>query len=52
MGLDQATKYYQSHKDFDFIILTDDNNLYITEGIFDDFTLGDGYDFTLHKVML
>ena len=52
MGLDQATKYYQSHKDFDFIILTDDNNLYITEVILDDFTLGDGYDFTLHKVML
>lgn len=50
MGLDKATAYYQSHKDFDFIILTDDNDLYITEGIYDDFTLSDGYDFTLHQI--
>lgn len=50
MGLDKATAYYQSHKDFDFIILTDDDNLYLTEGVYDDFTLCDGYDYTLHKI--
>ena len=50
MGLDKATEYYRRYRYFDFIILTDDNNLYITEGIYDDFTLGDGYDFTMHKV--
>ncbi|MBQ3264226.1 MAG: FAD:protein FMN transferase [Ruminococcus sp.] len=50
MGLDKATAYYQNHNDFDFIILTDDNNLYVTEGIYDDFTLSDSYDFTIQKV--
>ena len=38
MGLDKATAYYRTHPDFDFIILTDSDDLYITEGIADDFT--------------
>lgn len=50
MGLDKATAYYQKHKDFDFIILTDDDNLYLTEGVYDDFTLCDGYDFAVNKI--
>ena len=50
MGLDKATAYYQAHPDFDFIILTDNDNLYITEGIMDDFTLSDGYDYKIHSV--
>ena len=50
MGLDKATAYYRSHPDFDFIILTDDKNLYLTEGVYDDFTLCDGYDFTINKI--
>lgn len=50
MGLDKATQYCRSHPDFDCIILTDDKNLYLTEGVYDDFTLSDGYDFTLHKL--
>lgn len=50
MGLDKATAYYQAHPDFDFIILTDTDDLYITEGIYDEFTLSDGYDFTLHRI--
>ncbi|MEE3475325.1 MAG: FAD:protein FMN transferase, partial [Ruminococcus sp.] len=50
MGLDKATQYCRSHPDFDCIILTDDKNLYLTEGVYDDFTLSDGYDFTLHKI--
>ncbi len=50
MGLDKATAYYQAHPDFDFIILTDNDNLYITEGITDDFTLSNGYDFTIKSV--
>ena len=50
MGLDKATQYCRSHLDFDCIILTDDKNLYLTEGVYDDFTLSDGYDFTLHKI--
>ena len=50
MGLDKATEYYRAHRDFDFIILTDDDNLYLTEGVYDEFTLCDGYDFHLKKV--
>lgn len=50
MGPDKAIEYYRQNRDFDFIILTDDNNLYITEGIYDDFTLSGGYDYTLNKV--
>ncbi|WP_405344771.1 FAD:protein FMN transferase [Ruminococcus sp.] len=50
MGLDKATQYCRSHPGFDCIILTDDKNLYLTEGVYDDFTLSDGYDFTLHKI--
>lgn len=50
MGIDKATAYYREHNDFDFIILTDDNTLYITEGIFDDFTLADGFSFELQKI--
>lgn len=50
MGLDRATAYCRSHPGFDCIILTDDKNLYLTEGVYDDFTLSDGYDFTLHKL--
>ena len=50
MGLDKAAAYYRSRPDFDFILLTDDDTLYITEGIDDDFTLGDGYDFTIRRI--
>lgn len=49
MGLDKATEYYQNHKGFDFIILTDDD-LYITDGVYDAFSLCDGYDYTLHRI--
>ena len=50
IGLDKAEEYYRAHKDFDFIILTDKSELYITDGVYDGFTLSDGYDLTLHKV--
>lgn len=52
MGLDRATEYYRNNGGFDFIILTDDDQLYLTEGIFDDFTLNEGYDFTVNKIEL
>lgn len=50
MGLDKATAYYRAHPDFDFIILTDDHSVYLTEGVYDEFTLCDGYDFHLKNV--
>lgn len=50
MGLDKATAYYRAHRDFDFIILTDSDELYLTEGIADDFTLSKGYDYKIQSV--
>lgn len=50
MGIDKATEYYQTHGGFDFILLDEHNNLYITEGIYDDFALEDGYDFSVHTI--
>lgn len=51
MGLDRAAEFYRTRGGFDFIILTDDHELYVTDGVYDDFTLADGYDLTLHKVV-
>lgn len=50
MGLDKATAYCRSHDDFDCIILTDSGEVYLTGGIEDDFTLGDGYDFNIKTI--
>lgn len=50
MGVDKATEYYQTRDGFDFILLTDDDTLYLTEGIADDFTLADGYDFDIISI--
>ena len=50
MGADEAAEYYSDHGGFEYIILTDGGELYITEGIYDDFTLSDESDFTLNKV--
>lgn len=50
MGADRAEEYYRDRDGFDYIILTDDKNVYLTEGIYDDFALSDGYDLTLNKV--
>jgi thiamine biosynthesis lipoprotein len=39
MGLEKATAYWQAHSDtFDAIFLTDDQTLYVTEGIQDVFS--------------
>ncbi len=50
MGLDKATDYYRAHRDFDLILLTENDELYLTEGIFDDFSLSDGYDYIVHRL--
>lgn len=51
MGPGKAEEFYRENTGFDFIILTDDNTLYITEGIYDDFTLAQGYDFEMKKTV-
>ncbi len=50
MGIDKATAYYQNHDGFDFILLTDDGKLYVTEEIYDRFSLADGCSYQLKKV--
>lgn len=37
MGLDRGTEYWRSHEDFDVIFMTDDNRIYITQGLEDIF---------------
>lgn len=52
MGAKKATEYYRSDSrySFDFAILDDQNNLYITEGIADSFTLSDGRDYSVVRI--
>lgn len=42
MGADQAEIYWREHGDFDMLLVTDSNEILITEGIADKFTLSDG----------
>ncbi|MDO5398048.1 MAG: FAD:protein FMN transferase [bacterium] len=37
MGLEKGTEYWRSHSGFDVIFMTDDNRIYITEGLKDVF---------------
>ncbi|MDE7389407.1 MAG: FAD:protein FMN transferase [Lachnospiraceae bacterium] len=41
MGVDRAKELYLNSSDFDFIILTEDGRVFVTEGISDNFTLTD-----------
>ncbi len=50
MGADHAAAYYRTRDDFEFILLTDNGKLYITDGIADSFTLADGYTFDMIKL--
>ena len=42
MGAEQAELYWREHGDFDMLLVTDDNEILVTEGIADKFTLSDG----------
>ena len=44
MGLERAEDYWRQNKGFDMILVTEDGNLYVTEGIRDQFSLQDGYE--------
>lgn len=43
MGLDGAIEHWRAHDDFEMLLLTDENGVYITEGLEDTFSLADGY---------
>lgn len=42
-GLEGATDYWKNHEDFDVIMVTDEGEVYITEGIKDTFSLSPEY---------
>lgn len=43
MGKDGAEDYWRQHRDFDMIMVMEDGNIYVTEGIKDQFSLQGGY---------
>ena len=42
-GLEGAEEYWKEHQDFEMIAVTEDGAIYVTEGIEDQFTLGDSF---------
>lgn len=38
-GLDEASRYWRDHQDFEMLLVTQDGQIYLTEGIEDQFTL-------------
>lgn len=44
MGINPAFEFWRTRQDFDMIIISENNNIYITSGIADDFELLDKYD--------
>ena len=42
-GLEGAEEYWKEHQDFEMIAVTEDGDIYVTEGIEDQFTLGDSF---------
>lgn len=43
MGAEEAIQFYKSNDGFDFVILTEDNTLYVTSGLSESFSLADNY---------
>ncbi len=43
MGLEEAVDYWRSHQDFDFILMTEAGELYVSDGLEDKFSLLEGY---------
>lgn len=47
MGPEKAEKYWRKNSDFDMLLVTEDNEVILTEGIADSFVLSDGRDETV-----
>jgi thiamine biosynthesis lipoprotein len=43
MGLEEGSEYWRSHGGFDMLLMTQDGEIYLTEGIEDSFTLEDEF---------
>lgn len=51
MGLEKATEYWKENGGFDMLLVTDENEIYLTEGIKDDFTLNESFsDMEIHVI--
>ena len=44
MGRDAAIEHWRTYGDFDMVLLTEENVVYITEGLRDSFSLSQGYE--------
>lgn len=44
MGVDDAIHFWQEQGNFDMLLITEDREIYVTDGIADDFTLADTYE--------
>lgn len=50
-GLDQAEEYWRAHPDFDMILITEDGQIYLTEGVQDRFELSASFgNIKLHVI--
>ncbi len=45
MGRERAEKFWKNNNDFEYILLDDNSNVYVTSGLKDKMRLADGYDF-------
>ena len=41
MGLEEGTEYWRSRDDFEMLLMTQEGEVYLTEGIEQDFTMND-----------
>lgn len=50
MGADEAVNYWQQNKDFDMILITNDNEIYLTEGVKDKFNLSNSNKYACYVI--
>ncbi|HIR12918.1 MAG TPA: FAD:protein FMN transferase [Candidatus Choladousia intestinavium] len=51
MGLEEGSEYWKNHGEFDMLLVTQDGEIYLTEGIEDSFTLEDAFsDREMHVI--
>ena len=51
MGVDGAIDYWRQHQNFEMILITEDGEIYLTDGIADSFTLGSYHNsMTVHVI--
>ena len=43
-GLEGAEEYWREHQDFEMIAITEEGDIYVTEGLEDRFTLGSSFE--------